>query len=514
MMAQAEQGKKTIDCGPDWTVELLEEYDREIAAIAADFRLDTYRNQIEIITSEQMMDAYASSGMPINYNHWTYGKRFIQIANSYRRGLMGLAYEVVINSDPCIAYLMEENSSAMQGLVIAHACYGHNSFFKNNYLFKTWTDASSIIDYLSFAKRFVADCERRYGFDEVEQILDACHALMSHGVDRYKRPQALSYQEEYLRQQEREELLQQQVNELWRTLPQRERNNGDGEEEEVFPSEPQENLLYFIEKNAPLMKPWQREIVRIVRKFAQYLYPQQLTKMMNEGWATFWHFNILNEMHRRGRVSNGFMLEFLHHHTNVIYQPPFDSPYFSGINPYTLGFAIFQDIRRICESPTDEDREWFPDLAGSPWLDAVHFAMENFKDESFILQYLSPKVIRDLKLFQLVDDGMSSEMEVTAIHNQAGYQRLREALANEYNLSETVPNIQVQRVAFRGDRSLTLRHVVRSGQPLDGADCQLVLDYLRQLWGFDVHLESVLGEQVIKDYHSPDANDELVLEAY
>ena len=114
-----------------------------------------------------MMDAYASVGMPIGYNHWSFGKEFLNVERGYKRGQMGLAYEIVINSNPCIAYLMEENSMTMQALVIAHACYGHNSFFKNNYLFKSWTDAGSIIDYFVFARKFIADCEERYGTAEV-----------------------------------------------------------------------------------------------------------------------------------------------------------------------------------------------------------------------------------------------------------------------------------------------------------------------------------------------------------
>ncbi len=145
-----------LSTGSDWTFELLETYEREIARVAGNFALDTYPNQIEIITSEQMMDAYASSAMPINYNHWSFGKHFLSVENSYRRGHMGLAYEIVFNSNPCIAYLMEENTLTMQALVIAHACYGHNSFFKNNYLFQTWTDAESIIDYMVFARKFIA----------------------------------------------------------------------------------------------------------------------------------------------------------------------------------------------------------------------------------------------------------------------------------------------------------------------------------------------------------------------
>ncbi|WP_370249790.1 SpoVR family protein, partial [Thalassolituus sp.] len=185
-----------ISTDSDWTFELLEKYDAEIARVAALYRLDTYPNQIEVISAEQMMDAYSSVGMPIGYNHWSYGKQFLATQKGYQRGQMGLAYEIVINSNPCIAYLMEENTLPMQALVIAHACYGHNSFFKNNYLFRTWTDAGSIIDYLVFAKNYVRKCEERYGVDEVEQVLDACHALQNYCVDRYRRPTPVSAAEE------------------------------------------------------------------------------------------------------------------------------------------------------------------------------------------------------------------------------------------------------------------------------------------------------------------------------
>ena len=181
--------------------------------------LDTYPNQIEIITAEQMIDAYASVGMPLNYHHWSFGKKFFTAENSYRRGHMGLAYEIVINSNPCIAYLMEENSLPMQVLVIAHACYGHNSFFKNNYLFKTWTNAEAVIDYLLFAKNYISECEEKYGVDSVEEILDACHALMNYGVDRYRHPAKLSIKKEQERQKLREEYFQSQVNVLWSTIP-------------------------------------------------------------------------------------------------------------------------------------------------------------------------------------------------------------------------------------------------------------------------------------------------------
>jgi len=476
--------KKMLSDGPDWTFELLQQYQDEIARIAENYRIDTYTNQIEVITAEQMMDAYASVGMPIGYNHWTFGKKFIQTEQNYKRGQMGLAYEIVINSDPCISYLMEENSITMQALVMAHACYGHNSFFKGNYLFKSWTDASSIIDYLLFAKNYIAECENKYGIDEVESCLDACHALMNHGVDRYKRPQKISLEEELKRQKSREKYLQSQVNTLWKTIPNK---KSKSQKSSTFPSEPQENILYFIEKNAPLLKPWQREIVRIVRKVSQYFYPQKQTQVMNEGWACFWHYTILNHMYDEGLVSDQFMMEFLHNHTNVVAQPNYNSPYYSGINPYALGFNMFIDIRRICENSTDEDKQWFPEIAGSNWLDTIHFAMENFKDESFISQFLSPKIMRDFKLFHIHDDDKEDFIEISAIHNEKGYKKIRAMLSNQYNLSNLETNIQITNANVEGDRSLTLKYTPHQEIPL-GESKDEVLKHLYHLWQFDVKL--------------------------
>jgi len=484
----------------EWTFELIEKYDSEIARIAESYGLDTYPNQIEIIRSDQMMDAYASAGMPIGYNHWSYGKKFLNVERGYQRGQMGLAYEIVINSNPCISYLMEENSMTMQALVIAHACYGHNSFFKNNYLFKSWTDADSIVDYLVFARRYIAQCEERYGVEEVESIIDSCHALADYGADRYKRPYPISAAEEKARQEERAEYVQRQINDLWRTIPRR--SSRSIEDNQRFPSEPQENLLYFIEKNAPLLEPWQREIIRIVRKVSQYFYPQRQTKVMNEGWATFWHYTILNDLFDQGKVNEGFMMEFLHSHSSVVMQPAFDSPYFSGINPYALGFAMMQDIRRICESPTDEDKQWFPELAGSDWLSALHFAMQNYKDESFIQQYLSPKVIRDFQLYCLVDDDEADTYNVSAIHDEKGYRRVRDALALQYNLSTEEPDIQVYEVDVRGDRSLTLHHHQNSRKPLN-ENTEEVLKHLHRLWGFDIFLFSYDGQEVHQSLRVP-----------
>jgi stage V sporulation protein R len=477
----------------DWSFELIERYHDVIRETAEQFGLDTYPNQLEIITAEQMMDAYASIGMPVHYRHWSYGKEFIATEKNYKRGHMGLAYEIVINSNPCISYLMEENTLAMQALVIAHAAYGHNSFFKGNYLFRMWTDASSIIDYLVYARNYVSQCEERYGIETVELFLDSCHALQNHGVDRYRRPTRKSLAQELLERKDREAYAQQQVNDLWRTLPRRADRDEGVAAPKRFPEEPQENLLYFIEKNAPLLEPWQREIVRIVRKIAQYFYPQRQTQVMNEGWATFWHHRLLNTLYDRGYLSDGVMMEWLTSHTNVIYQPPVGHRAYSGINPYALGFAMYSDIERICRHPTEEDRLWFPDIAGAPWLEVLNHAMHNFKDESFIGQYLSPHLMREMRLFAVVDDEQEDDLEISAIHDDTGYRRVRQALSGQYDLGTREPNIQVWNVNLRGDRSLTLRHTQHNNRPLADS-AQEVLKHVARLWGFGVHLESVNGQ--------------------
>ena len=492
--------RKPLSEGSAWSFELIEDYDREIGRIAEAHGLDTYPNQIEIIRSDQMMDAYASIGMPVGYNHWSFGKQFVEVDRSYQSGAMGLAYEIVINSNPCISYLMEENSMTMQALVIAHACYGHNSFFKGNYLFRTWTDASAIIDYLLFARKYIASCEERHGIDEVEKVLDSCHALMNYGVDRYKRPYPISAEEEKRRQAERAEYVQRNLNDLWRTLPKAQ--SVDTHEEVRFPEEPEENLLYFVEKHAPLLEPWQREIVRIVRKIAQYFYPQRQTQVMNEGWASFWHYTLLNRLYDEGLVTDGFMMEFLASHTSVLFQPGFDHPGYNGLNPYALGFAIYSDLRRMCENPTDEDKEWFPDIAGANWLEVLPAAMRDFKDESFIQQFMSPKVMRDFRMFGILDDDQDSEIEVRAIHDAGGFRRVRELLASQYNLGDQSPNIQVVKVDVKGDRSLTLGHTQHQRRPL-GATTDDVLKHLHRLWGFPVVLESTWNDEVVSTHRCP-----------
>ncbi len=481
--------------GSEWTEESIRRTYDAIETIALrEFGLSVYESRIEPITSEQMLDRYAGNGMPFMYRHWSFGKHFAREQARYRMG-GGLAYEIVINTDPCIVHLMEDNSMTMQALTIAHAAFGHNHFFKNNHLFKQWTDAKGIISYLAFARSYIAKCEEKHGAAEVERLLDAAHALENLGVDRALRPKTLTFAEEERRQQTRLEKAALSYNELWSTIPEREAPAAEDAERDKRRAKlnlPEENLLYFLEKRSPRLQPWQKEVLRIVRNIAQYFYPQRQTKVMNEGCATFVHYETMVRLYEKGLLTEGSMLEFLQSHTGVIFQPDFDHPRFGGINPYALGFAMMRDIKRIATEPTAEDLQWFSGFAGKgdPW-GVLKDAWGNYRDESFILQYLSPEVIRKFRFFNVYDAEGDDNLLVDAIHDGRGYRKIREVLAGQYDLAQNEPDIRVEDVDLDGDRTLILHHAINNGVLLEEYDTAKVLAHLAFLWGYRVVLLEV-----------------------
>jgi len=244
-------------------------------------------------------------------------------------------------------------------------------------------------------------------------------------------------------------------------------------------------------------------LVRIVRLIAQYFYPQKQLQLMNEGCATFVHYEIMRRLHDKGLITEGSMLEFLHSHSSVVFQPDFDDPRFSGFNPYALGFAMMSDIRRICEEPTEEDREWFPEIAGSgDGYGVLRHAWANYRDESFVLQYLSPAMIRRFHLFQVSDDSTKPALRVEAIHDDVGYRKIRSALSRQYDLSRREPDIQVVDVDLRGDRCLILAHYVHNGVLLEEKSSRAVLRHTAVLWGYPVKLLEIdaATDKTLKTY--------------
>lgn len=474
----------------EWNFSALRRVTDAIEPIALEeMGLSIYPNRVEVISSDGMLDAYSSHGLPLMYRHWSHGKRLVREQARYRFG-GGLAYEIVINSNPCLSYIMEDNSMTMQTLVIAHACFGHNHFFKNNAYFRQFTDAEGILDYLEFARNYVGKCEDLYGIAAVERILDAAHSLQDQGVDRYTRKsRRLSNEQARLTQRVRH--AEESINPIWSTLP-----NGAPRPMEIKDVKtmmahmdlPEDNLLYFIEKNSPRLKGWEAELVRIVRKVAQYFRPQIAMKTTNEGCATFCHMDIMTKLNDRGLISNGSYTEFLHMHSGVINQTTY-GPYFNGWNPYALGFAICNDIKRICLEPTTEDKEWFPGFAGNndPY-GTLRLAWLDHRDDGFIGNFMSPKVMRDFRMFHVADYSNNPNMLVDSIHDEDGYRKIRRQLAHSYDPARQNLDINITSVDLMGDRRLVLSHSVQQGHRLHQPTAKAVMKNLSTLWGYPVRI--------------------------
>lgn len=212
---------------------------------------------------------------------------------------------------------------------------------------------------------------------------------------------------------------------------------------------------------------------------------------MNEGCATFVHYTIMNTLFDRGRIGEGAMLEILQSHSNVVFQPSFDDPRFASFNPYALGFAMMQDIQRICSEPTDEDRDWFPGIAGNgDWRSTLLDAWANHRDESFILQHLSPALMRKFRMFVL-DDADETHYKVASIHDERGYAKVRATLARSFDIGANQPDIQVVDVDLLGSRHLRLQHAIQDGIVLVESSRDATLRHVRRLWGYDVSLVGV-----------------------
>lgn len=482
----------------DWTEESLQNTWDLVKDIAVNkYRLEFYDPHFEVVSFEDMLHIYTGS-LPIMYDHWSFGKAYTDLYKKYINNRMGVAYEVIFNTNPALCYLTEHNSPTMQGLVMAHASVGHSAFFRNNHLFKEMTNAAIIIPFLKNAKKFIADCEVQYGADKVEKLLDACHSLSLYAIDRRPIRQKTNKERESIRRQRAEN----KDRDYDTTLEDIKLGKDDAVmSSDTRPRQREENILKFIGKYSPALKQWQREIISIYCKIQQYLYPQMMTKLMNEGFASFWHHTIMSDLSDQGLLPPGSTLEFLHSHCSVLRQVDFDHPGYSGVNPYKLGYEIFKDIKRICEEPTEEDKEWFPALIGKDWVEEVKFAAYNFKDESFILQYLSPKVMRDLKLFVLRDEEDNyRNYDVSEIHDDAGYKEIRTKLSKAFNFGSRLPDIYVEGWDAKKSRRLYLCFHRQNGVDLDFETGFGVVEHIRELWPFPIRFKKILENGDVEEF--------------
>lgn len=397
--------------GYEWDNKLLLDMWEVINDIAINkFGLEYYPDPtIELVSYEQMLYYCNQGGLPLTYDHWSFGKNYIASKKLYERGQHGLAYEVIINSNPLRAYLMDTNTATMQALVLAHSVCGHGSFFTTNYMFKQWTMADYILDYMKYAHDYINSAYEKYGTDEVDKLLTRCHLWQYYGVDKYKRKSKIKQDVLIQKYNDYKFNIESTKADLWTPEPIK---SFDDFAENYERGLPEENVLYYVEKHSSVLKPWQREIVRIVRKIAQYFYPQMHTKLMNEGFASFVHYELMTEMHNQGYLTDGSYVEFLHNHTNVCC-----SHAYSETNPYSLGIEMFQDIFK------KNGRDW----------SVIKDVVANYRDESFITQFLSKEVITKLKLAMVTDSAAEKYQTITGTHSDDDYTELKEALAYHWS---------------------------------------------------------------------------------
>lgn len=454
----------------DKEVKELEAAVEQIWDIATNkFGLEPFPTRFEIVPATVMYEV-GSYALPGRYSHWTFGKAYNRMKMMYDFGLSKI-YEVVINSNPSYAFLLETNSPIQNKLVIAHVL-GHVDFFKNNAYF-SHTNRRMVDDAAMHARR-MAEYEFTYGRKVVEEFLDAVLSIEEH-ID----PNFLikkSHRETGNKEERKASRREGRYDDL---LTKEELGIKPVDENEEVPrlKVPEKDIVYFIMKHSPILKDWQREVMSMLHEEMEYFVPQMQTKIANEGWASFWHSRIMREMD----LPTTDHLEFAELHAGVV------SPHKGQINPYYLGYKIWEDIERRWDNPSKEDREKFG-MQGGEGRQKIFEVREVDNDISFLRNYLTEELCEELDLFvyELVDD---EEWTIT----EKRWERVRDQLvANMTNFG--FPYIDVLDGDYDRNHELYLRHRFE-GVELDMKYAHKTLEYIFKLWGRDVHLETVVDNE-------------------
>jgi len=457
----------------DFTLEDLERWNDKILLFVEKFGLDPYAQEFEICDHEDMLSYMVYSGMPSHYPHWSYGKNFEKTKTLYEYGVSGLPYEMVINSNPSIAYLMRDNSLALHILTMAHV-YGHNDFFKNNFTFRSTRAEFTIETFKSHANRvrhYVEDPS--IGLEKVEAVLDAAHALSLQCRRNLAIKKPTANEERQMKLEEFEPRV-----DPFRSIHRRiEQPTPDLRKVPLYPDE---DLLTFIRDHNPQLSEWERDLLTIVHKQAQYFVPQIETKIMNEGWASFWHKRIVEALD----LPQGLHLEFIVRHTQVLRPSP------GSLNPYHVGMKVWEDIEKRWNDPTTEDIEEFGPRNKSG-IEKLFEVREVERDASFLRRYLTEELIRELNLFEYKTRG--NDQVVSRVADDDNWRQIKETLIQNVGTA-TIPVIKVEDSDYLNNRTLLLKH------HHDGRDLQLeyaekTLKYVQQLWGRDVVMETVIGDR-------------------
>ena len=474
----------------------------EIEQHARDYGLDFFPTIFEVLEFDELNQVAAFGGFPTRYPHWSFGMEYEQLSKGYEYGLSKI-YEMVINNNPCYAYLMKSNPLVDQKLVMAHV-YGHCDFFKNNYWFSK-TNRKMIDEMANHATR-VRRYVDKYGFEEVERFLDVCLSIdnlidphlpfivregKKEKVEDPSRRQvsklkSKDYMDEYINPPE---FIQGQKEEMQKKLKAKQK----------FPVNPLKDVVGFLMSYAPLA-PWQRDVLSIVREEAYYFAPQAQTKIMNEGWASYWHSTIMTER----VLKDSEVVDYADHHSGTLATQP------GRLNPYKLGIELFRDIEDRwnkgkfgkdyddCTSMA-EKRSWDKKLGQG--IEKIFEVRKIHNDVTFLDEFLTPEFCFDQKLFTFGKNGKTGNYEIFSRQFPQIKQSLLYSLTNRGQ-----PFIFVEDGNFenRGELLLSHRH---EGIDLKTDWAQDTLRNIQHIWQRPVNLLTAMegkGKLLIydgKDHH-------------
>ena len=440
----------------------------EITEIAKGFGLDFYPMRYEICPAE-IIYTFGAYGMPTRFSHWSFGKQFHKMKLHYDLGLSKI-YELVINSDPCYAFLLDSNSLIQNKLIVAHVL-AHCDFFKNNCRFQN-TKRDMVESMAATAER-IKHYEQVHGIKEVESFLDAILSIQEHIDPSLVRPKL-----QWSVDDEEEEIEEAATpyDDLW-SLDEKKPKKQVKKLKKPFPPRPEKDILLFIEEHSRELEPWQRDILTMMREEMLYFWPQLETKIMNEGWASYWHQRIIRELD----LTSDEAIEFAKLNAGVV------QPSKTGINPYYLGLKIFEDIEKRYNNPTEEMKKMGvqPDSGREKMFEV----REIESDISFIRNYLTKELVmrEDLYLFQ------KQGRDYKIIDKQ--WKSVRDQLVS-MRVNGGFPYLTVNDGDYMKNNELYIKHWYE-GIELDLKYLEKVLPYLFQLWGRSVHIESVLEDKEV-----------------
>ncbi len=452
----------------------LERAISEITEIASGFGLDSYPMRYEICPAD-IIYTFGAYGMPTRFSHWSFGKQFYKMKLQYDLGLSKI-YELVINSNPCYAFLLDSNSLIQNKLIVAHVL-AHCDFFKNNIRFEN-TKRDMVESMAATADR-VRQYEIDHGKQEVEAFLDAVLAIDEHIDPSLMRPK-LSWTMDDVEWEEEEAPRVTPYDDLW-SLDDKPKDRPKKKVKKKFPPQPEKDVLLFIEQYSRELEDWQRDILTMMREEMLYFWPQLETKIMNEGWASYWHQRIIREMD----LTSGEAIEFAKLNAGVV------QPSRTGINPYYLGVKIFEDIEERYNNPTDEMKRM--GVRPNSGREKMFEVREIESDISFLRNYLTKDLVtrEDMYLFQ------KQGKDYKIVDKE--WKKVRDQLVS-MRVNGGFPYITVNDGDYLKNGELYLKHWYEDIE-LDLKYLEKVLPYIYQLWGRPVHMESVIeGREMLFTY--------------